>query len=490
MKLPFATLLCSSACLIRTTTASSGEDCIPISTPAPGWSCNDWDGSPPESHSKCAAAKLVGTQCDTDSNQVYWKCGEEGTEEISHEYEKGAIDIEFEVGGVDVTVTVGDSVDYKEGSTSTHTFGEGEGCGECVAWYMHGLYCSQVWTYESREPITEYRGLLGTFIIGYRCVEKTWTVHCTDKYGPSSHTCDRTNCDKTTTTTLPTPTSPTSTSSGGGGNPRTGGGGGDPHFFTWNDHRFSYHGECDLVLTSAPSFGDGKGLDVHVRTNNRDNDWDRISGVAVRIGEDVLEVGTRGKKTFFYYLNGKRDVELPFKLGGYEVIQTQYRCDGETQKCKDPFAFKILLDDDDDGENSILIVPYFKMLIHVTGSNDILGPTTGLMGTWEHNGVLARDGRRTLENLNNNRHYAEEWQVMEDDGLLFQEARYPQYPQKCILPKTSRASMLKKGNLRRLGGIKSVEKACSHVDGDKHDMCVYDVMEGGSLDFADDPLYF
>eukprot|EP00581_Thalassiosira_minuscula_P027998 CAMPEP_0183751948 /NCGR_PEP_ID=MMETSP0739-20130205/2050_1 /TAXON_ID=385413 /ORGANISM="Thalassiosira miniscula, Strain CCMP1093" /LENGTH=133 /DNA_ID=CAMNT_0025988241 /DNA_START=143 /DNA_END=541 /DNA_ORIENTATION=- len=133
MKLLLTAFLCSSASLIRTTTASSGDDCQPAARVTPGWSCNDWDGpglfgdgSPPESHSECAEAKLVGTQCDTDSNRVHWKCGEDGTEEQSHEYTKGTLEIgfEFEVGDVDATV--GGSVEYEKGSTSTHTFGEGE----------------------------------------------------------------------------------------------------------------------------------------------------------------------------------------------------------------------------------------------------------------------------------------------------------------------------------------------------------------------------
>lgn len=43
---------------------------------------------------------------------------------------------------------------------------------------------------------------------------------------------------------------------------------GDPHFQTWGGHRYDYHGECDLVLLSAPQFGKGP-LDIHIRTKIR-----------------------------------------------------------------------------------------------------------------------------------------------------------------------------------------------------------------------------
>lgn len=43
---------------------------------------------------------------------------------------------------------------------------------------------------------------------------------------------------------------------------------GDPHFQTWTGLRFDYHGECDLVLLSAPMF-EGGPLDIHIRTKIR-----------------------------------------------------------------------------------------------------------------------------------------------------------------------------------------------------------------------------
>jgi hypothetical protein len=50
---------------------------------------------------------------------------------------------------------------------------------------------------------------------------------------------------------------------------KNGGGGGDPHIKLWNRTRYSYHGECDLVLLQNQNFADGLGMDIHVRTTQK-----------------------------------------------------------------------------------------------------------------------------------------------------------------------------------------------------------------------------
>jgi hypothetical protein len=57
--------------------------------------------------------------------------------------------------------------------------------------------------------------------------------------------------------TLPTTTTPPTTVSANG----------DPHIHRWNDERYSFQGECDLVLVQAPSDSfHGDGCDIHLRT--------------------------------------------------------------------------------------------------------------------------------------------------------------------------------------------------------------------------------
>lgn len=48
---------------------------------------------------------------------------------------------------------------------------------------------------------------------------------------------------------------------------------GDPHFKTWAGDYYDYQGQCELKFVSAPDFGNGVGLDIHIRT--------KVSAVAV-----------------------------------------------------------------------------------------------------------------------------------------------------------------------------------------------------------------
>merc|ERR1711865_1069187 len=41
---------------------------------------------------------------------------------------------------------------------------------------------------------------------------------------------------------------------------------GDPHITLWTGQQYDFHGACDLVLVQNPSFRDGLGLTVHLRT--------------------------------------------------------------------------------------------------------------------------------------------------------------------------------------------------------------------------------
>jgi len=94
----------------------------------------------------------------------------------------------------------------------------------------------------------------------------------------------------------------------------------DPHFTTFSGKSFDYHGECDLVMLSSPSFASGSGLSVHIRTTRMDGkllSYSYISGAAVGIGNNVLEVQQDGT----LFLNWKRhmnnDAYLPTEFATY-----------------------------------------------------------------------------------------------------------------------------------------------------------------------------
>ena len=50
-------------------------------------------------------------------------------------------------------------------------------------------------------------------------------------------------------------------------------------------------GECDLVLVHIDDFQNGLPLDIHIRTKIRYEDYSYIESAAIKIGDDILEVG-------------------------------------------------------------------------------------------------------------------------------------------------------------------------------------------------------
>lgn len=245
---------------------------------------------------------------------------------------------------------------------------------------------------------------------------------------------------------------------------------GDPHVKTWAAGKwFDYMGECDLVLVSAPNF-DGKGndLDIHTRTTIR-YDYSYIETAAIRIGEDILEVGSFGD----YAINGvesRRIAEGNGLLGGYGIMHTQ--------KDEKSSVFQVLL-----GPNENITISTFKDLVavHINAgpeSAEYFGKSVGMMGSYTGGDLLARDGITVMDDMEK---YGQEWQVNGDDPKLFRTARQPQYPTQCRLPEEGKAVG------RRLGeslAKDAAETACAHMSGSKFDNCVFDVMAVGDLELA------
>ena len=242
-----------------------------------------------------------------------------------------------------------------------------------------------------------------------------------------------------------------------------GGGFGDPHLKTWRGHRYDYHGECDLVLVHSDTFGNGQGLDLHIRTEIR-RDWSYISDAALRIGKDILEVDSKGH----YYLNGVKDAEMPSTIGGFEMTH------------KISKSGRLSLDVNLQKKGHIRFREYkeFVSVNIVQGREDLFGDSIGLMGSFGTGQMLLRDNETVEEDPIT---FAQEWQVRQHEPKLFRHMRAPQYPQTCNLPSAKRESR------RRLEEdgitVEMAEKACENWGEDKEG-CIYDVMATGELDLA------
>jgi hypothetical protein len=250
--------------------------------------------------------------------------------------------------------------------------------------------------------------------------------------------------------------------------PFTGGGGanGDPHFKTWQGQHFDYHGECDLILLQSKEFDSGLGLDVHIRTKMR-RDMAFISSAAVRLGTDLLEVGSQG----IYHLNGVAGADLPSEFGGFEFLHTQ-----PTDK---QHVFEVHL-----GQRERIKVKTYKDFVSVLFEQAQLqhfGDSVGLMGDFGMGHMLSRDGKTIIDDANA---FGQEWQVLDSEPKLFHTLRFPQHPQVCTMPTPVQAtSQLRRRLLESSVDELAAEKACEHW-GEGKDDCVFDVLTTGDLEMA------
>lgn len=261
-------------------------------------------------------------------------------------------------------------------------------------------------------------------------------------------------------------------------------GAGDPHFRTFNNQHFSFHGQCDLVLTRSKK----SDLDIHLRTTRVHNpraDYSYISGAAVRIGQNVIEIDDRGN----LIINGIGEVHSagndPLYLGELFPRLTK-TLKGDKHKI---IAYNVDLGD----ENKIDIRVNMKtgmLFVDVTGTFE---DSEGLLGSDPKYGkpMLSRDGVTDLTGHWNT--YGQEWQVNDSDQKLFQDmTRRPQFPETCSYHADTESSF--RGNRRRLSDTPNVslevaESACVDMNGAKKKFCIEDVMAVGDVGIAEDPFY-
>jgi len=257
--------------------------------------------------------------------------------------------------------------------------------------------------------------------------------------------------------------------------PENGGGGyGDPHLKTWRGHVYDFHGECDLVLAKSLAFRKGLGFEAQIRTSIRD-DWSFISSVAVKIGEDVFEVQSGG----IHLLNGVEDVDLKTTtLAGYQVKKHGGKKDNGTIKARYHINMK---------EEGVLEVKVYNefvsVLIRQVRAEDF-NDSVGLMGTFEQGELIGRDTSTVFEDPNE---FGLEWQVRDTDTMLFQEARFPQFPAKCTMPEVPSSVHRRLNEVAGGAGMipkSEAEKACEHLPVEDRDACVYDVVTTGDIEMA------
>ena len=234
---------------------------------------------------------------------------------------------------------------------------------------------------------------------------------------------------------------------------------------TFDGIKYDFHNECDLVATSSPSFENGKGLDLHVRTT-LNGQYAYTSAAVLKIGADRLELQVIETAPYGLnlYINEVAVMgALPPTFAGYPLTM-------------DGMWYNVWLNDH---ETISFASPLGMMKVEV---NAILPGASGLVGTTGVPGIIGRDGLpATPEEMGT------EWQVgvgAGDHPPMFLLPRAHTYPAACILPPASSAR-------RRLGEDAArrrvAEEACSKVtDPEEMDDCIYDVIQTGDPGMAAD----
>lgn len=262
--------------------------------------------------------------------------------------------------------------------------------------------------------------------------------------------------------------------------------GGDPHFIGFHEQLITYQGECTLILLDSPAAtSTGEDVTIHVRTM-RKLDFSYISGVAMKIGEDIVEI----KPNADIILNGSNIIsagtENNLTMSGLPFAITKE--EKGTKRLIVSYSFDL-------GNGRVINVQANKkrsmMFVRTTGI--FPDETTGMLGSPKINSeMVSRDGKK-LSEIDVNA-YGESWQVKDTDVQLFQEALGPQYPQKCMYEDAPGATAQLRGRRKLLAkktvSVEEARAACASISSaTKRELCVQDSISMGDLEIMDNPFY-
>jgi len=250
---------------------------------------------------------------------------------------------------------------------------------------------------------------------------------------------------------------------------------GDPHFNTWKQEHFEFHGQCDMILAEDSQFANGIGLDVQIRTKLV-RYWSYIQSAAIRIGDDILEIkGSPDKEDTesHYWFNFQYQADA-ISIGGFPL---SIKNNGSHKR-----FFEIDLSSKFPGQKIVLST--YKEFVSVDfkgGSAESFGNTVGMLGNFNSGKTLARDGAREIHDFNE---LGSEWQILPSDDMLFHDKADPQFPKRCILPEDPQGERRRRLDESTVS-VEQAEAACASLkDSLTIKDCVYDILATQDLDMV------
>lgn len=214
---------------------------------------------------------------------------------------------------------------------------------------------------------------------------------------------------------------------------------------------------------------------IHIRTKQV-RWWSYVESAVIQIGNETLEV-RGGLGSSDYWINGNKGPQniysgvLDETLAGHNI---RYRVLNDIT-----FQYKVFLNGQSGLGSEAVVLRSVKDWMKIDlqhHSKKNFGTSIGILGDYETGKKMGRDGVTTFASTDA---FGLEWQVHDDEPMLFHDIQGDQYPEQCSMPAVSQ---------RRLGeqtiGKEAARKACVHVN--KRDLkdCVFDVMASGDPDMA------
>ena len=286
----------------------------------------------------------------------------------------------------------------------------------------------------------------------HQAVCSTYTNDAVGNYG-TEHCSGNGNQDKECVWRID---APTDCNNGGGSF-------GDPHIKRWNRKTFDFHGECDLVLVHSDHVNGGDELDLHIRTTIQSH-WSSVTSAALRVGQVTLQMDTDK-----FYVDGieYNDAALPLKTTQFTISEVTLK-DG---------ARIYVAELNDKSSVTFKVIKEF-LTVAVSGHAEDFEHSVGLLGDFHLGKPYGRDGERIYD-FNE---YGLEWQVREEEPMLFVEAREPQLPNaKCRFPDEPRPRRHLKSS-QNPALFEKAQSACANRE--HYDACLDDVMYTGEVALA------
>lgn len=237
-----------------------------------------------------------------------------------------------------------------------------------------------------------------------------------------------------------------------------------------------------MVLLDNPSYKNGIGLTIHIRTKI-ETWWSYVESVVIKIGEETLEFTGQDKEEWLWLTGvastGDSDKFTEAKLGGNLVrYREHYRAGRPTNHEAHIFL----------GHGEKIMLKSFESFVKVefiNGSEETLGGSRGILGTYPDGKRLGRDGFTVMEDVND---YGMEWQVTKEEPKLFNsydDAWVVPASQYCEMPSESaKKQALRRRRLAEGISTEAAEQACSHLSGADLSACVFDVIATQNTDMA------